>query len=341
MNRFGDISAAIQQGERYLFSKLHEGHWNGFPTLAGESDIWVTGFIAAHLQLFAYETEWLQQTQHFLFANRHPSGGWSYSKYVPPDADSTSWCIMALKNCNEFNTSLQLQSKAFLWNHRSHNALSTYHIDSGIDTFIGITDKQLIAGWTAPHPDVTVAAILADPGYPDVAVIIERLLQWQTNEGLLPAYWWRSSFYTVTLLLRAYSVLKLECPSLTKELLKHTLARKQQNDGGFSLNASSAFNPFATGLALEIYCHLSNDDTAAEQCAQVLLEKQKEDGSWQGDDLLRIPAPYILDPETVVEWNVTGGGNSIVNDQQGLFTTAIVCHSLHLWLQKITGSSKN
>lgn len=330
------IHIAVEQGKNYLLSLQRNGHWKGFPTLAGQSDVWVTGFVTAHLRQFSKEDDWLQQAQHFLLAAQHASGGWSYSTLVPPDADSTSWCRMALAGNKDFNEELQKQSKQFLWSHYANNGFSTYRADSGILAFIGVNDPQLIAGWTAPHADVTAAALLFDPHHPNATSVIEQLLQLQTTEGLLPAYWWRSKFYTLVLLLRSLHLSGKEYSSAHQQLLKHTLANRQLKDGGFSLDGSDTYNSFATALALELYSSLTDVDAEANRCMNVLLQHQKEDGSWPGDNLLRIPAPYIPDPETITDWNsFSGGGNSFICDEEGLFTTAMACYALNRWLRLI------
>ncbi len=331
------IQTAVERGKYYLLSLQHNGHWKGFPTLAGQSDVWVTGFVTAHLREFSTDENWLQQAQNFLLAAQHATGGWSYSTLVPPDADSTSWCRMALTGNKDFNADLQKQSEHFLWSHFANNGISTYRADSGILAFIGANDPQLIAGWTSAHADVTAAALLSDPHHSNADGVIEQLLQLQTTEGLLPAYWWRSKFYTIALLFRTLHFLQKEGSSVHQQLLKQTLAKRQLEEGGFSLDGSGTYNSFATALALELYKSLSNAEAEAERCAIILLQHQNEDGSWQGDDLLRIPAPFIMDPETITDWNnMNGGGNSFICDEQGLFTTAIACYALNRWVRIIS-----
>ena len=97
------ISQAIDKGLDYLKSKVRTDHWEGFPTLAGESDIWVTGYILTHIQDIVFDSFPLREIQNYLIQSQHRSGGWSYSSSVPPDADSTSWCLMALESCSVFS----------------------------------------------------------------------------------------------------------------------------------------------------------------------------------------------------------------------------------------------
>lgn len=331
------IHTAVERGKNYLLSLQTNGHWKGFPTLAGLSDVWVTGFVTTHLRQLSTQQDWLLQAQQFLLQAQHAMGGWSYSIQVPPDADSTSWCRMALAHNKDFDDIRQKQSEAFLWSHYANNGFSTYRADSGILSFIGANDPQLISGWTAAHADVTAAALLANPHHSNPTTVMVQLMQLQTAEGLLPAYWWRSKFYTLVLLLRSFHLLKKEYAPVHQQLLKQTLAGRELDKGGFSLDGSDTYNSFETALALELYSSLPDVDAEAERCMNILLQHQKEDGSWQGDNLLRIPAPFISDPETITEWSHTnGGGNSFIFDEQGLFTTTVACYALNRWLEVIS-----
>jgi len=63
-----------------------------------------------------------------------------------------------------------------------------------------------------------------------------------------------------------------------------------------------------------------------------LLRAQQEDGSWAGDFILRIPAPNVTDTGEVSSWNnADGGGNSLIEDKDGLFATAMCCYALDCW----------
>ena len=242
---------------------------------------------------------------------------------------------MALEGYNGFTSAMQNESKVFLWKHFENNGFSTYHTGSGIHTFIGVPDISVVAGWTSPHSDVTAAALLADAHHKLIGQVAEELFQSQSKEGLLPAYWWRSKFYTLVILLRVFKRIKKSVSGSYGQLLRQTLLNNQSESGFFSLDTVNEYNSFETALALELFTHLSTDvaDLHFMKCTDALLDKQKENGCWQGDDLLRIPLPYIHNPDTVTDWNRnSGGGNSYVEDKNGLFTTAISCYALHTLL---------
>lgn len=325
------LDAAIEKGIGYLLSCNNSGRWKGFPTLAGESDIWVTGFVLAHIQRLCQQTKAISEAKSFLLQSRHADGGWSYSSHVPSDADSTAWCLQALQSCKEFTAPDVETAKTFLWSHFTNRGVSTYKTDSGIREFISAPADEFIAGWTSPHPDVSIAAVLADIQNEKAAEVINWATEQQTNKGFINSYWWRGPHYATTLFLRALSNRKYQLSKEHAGLIAESLAEEQLTDGGFGLDSSAVMNSFTTALALESFTHLSYPGKQDERmnCANALLHAQQENGSWAGDYILRIPAPYVTDPNEVVSWNnADGGGNSLIEDKDGLFATAMSCYAL-------------
>ncbi len=340
------VDNAIKKGINYLLSRAIHGRWRGFPTMAGESDIWVTGFIVTHIYKLCLHEQVIEEAQKFLLKSRQPSNGWSYSTTVPSDADSTAWCLMAIQS-GSLLTALELaNAKSFLWSHFIANGISTYKVDSGIREFISAPNNEAIQGWTSAHTDVSIAAVLADINNEKVTEIITWLTDQQTNEGFIDSYWWRGPFYTTTILLRALSLRQESLSNAHAKKIIESLIKRQLPDGGFGLDTSTHLDPFTTALSLESFLHLSGNDSPPEKhlCAKSLLQSQNEEGSWEGNYILRIPAPNILDPNQVVAWNTHhGGGNSFVKDQDGLFATAMACYALDCYkrneMNKINGLS--
>ncbi len=328
------IDAAIEKGIDYLLSCNSSGMWKGFPTLAGESDIWVTGFVLTHIKGLCEQTNVIREAEDFLLQSRHADGGWSYSSHVPSDADSTAWCLQALQSCKDFTEPDKEKATTFLWSHITNGGVSTYRVDSGIREFISAPADEFIAGWTSAHPDVSIAAVLADAQNEQAAEIINWLTEQQTNKGFINSYWWRSQYYTTTLFLRAASKKGYQLSNEHIGLIAESLVREQLADGGFGLELSAVMNPFTTALALESFIHLSYLGQQMERtlCGNALLYAQQENGSWTGDYILRIPAPYVTDPNEVASWNnADGGGNSLIEDKDGLFATAMSCYALNCW----------
>jgi hypothetical protein len=112
------------------------------------------------------------------------------------------------------------------------------------------------------------------------------------------------------------------------------LVREQLASGGFGLDSSPSQDPFSTALALESFTHLAYLGYHRERsnCGNALLQMQQQNGGWAGDYILRIPAPYVMAPNEVTSWNnADGGGNSLIEDKEGLFATAMACYALACW----------
>lgn len=107
------IHQAINNGKNHLLDACTNSKWTGFPTLAGTSDIWVTGFVVTHIQSLCQEHFNIRAAHNFLIEARQLSHGWSYSSIVPSDADSTAWCIMALQEGDQLSEEALNKSKAF------------------------------------------------------------------------------------------------------------------------------------------------------------------------------------------------------------------------------------
>ncbi|HEY5393524.1 MAG TPA: prenyltransferase/squalene oxidase repeat-containing protein [Hanamia sp.] len=322
---------AINKGIQYLLSLIENRRWRGFPTLAGESDVWVSGFVLAHICAICARNEAIAEAQQFLIASQHSSGGWSYSSHVPPDADSAAWCLMALQTCEEFNAAALEKATIFLWSHLVNGGFSTYKKDSGILEFISAPGPETISGWTSAHPDVSMAAVLADIKNEKVTGILKWVCSMQ-KKGLINSYWWRGPYYTTALFLRALSALKLRLPGHQAKKIAESLIAGQSSNGGFVLCSSENDDSFTTALALESFTHLSYPDLYQQivNCENALLRLQNKNGSWPGDFIMRLPAPFISDPNQVSSWsNTGGGGNSYIEDRDGIFATAMACYVLN------------
>lgn len=328
------VDEAISRGLNYLWSLNKDGAWSGLPTLAGESDIWVSGFVLAHILHLSDNTQKVKVAQEYIINARQPHGGWSYSSIVPPDADSTAWCLMALASYPNMKKSTLQEARTFLWSHYSDCGISTFSKTSRICEFIEKTAKISIAGWTSTHNDVSVAAALADIENVNTSIIIEDLLRIMATNGFLSSYWWRGPLYSTALFCRALYKLNLLLPDKVSERMISTIIQGQLPEGGFQVEASSEVNAFNTALALESFCHLSFLGHRKERmnCGKALLRSQQNHGGWEGGLNMRIPVPDDIEPDINGTWdNPDGGGNSYISDKDGLFATALACYALDSW----------
>ena len=192
----GRSSRACLAGVRYLVSRAKNGTWTGFPTLAGTSDCWVSAVVLAHVWPLADRESRLHLRIGLRWlATCQVEGAWGYNQSTPPDADTTAWAILALRGAGmRFDLK---GARRFINDNRCGQGVGTYSEQSGISRYIDAPTMAAVEGWTMPHPDVTVAALLAGAGPADRAT---RLAAWvlglQSAAGWIPAYWWRSQIYT-------------------------------------------------------------------------------------------------------------------------------------------------
>ena len=61
-----------------------------------------------------------------------------------------------------------------------------------------------------------------------------------------------------------------------------------------------------------------------------LASQQREDGSWNASSIMRVPAPWVTNPENFADWEfgIKHTWGEIYRDQNRLFTTATVFKSL-------------
>jgi len=312
-----------------------EGRWQGFPTLAGLSNVWVTAFVTAHLRALPTARSGLADTRRWIAAQQHKDGGWSYGAEVPPDADSTSWCLIALQDSPALPEARRQAAFVFLDSHEGEDGISTYlhQADGGIRSYIRASGDVSVAGWTSAHPDVTAAALLA--GWPGDArkarVALAALVGRQSGAGVWDCYWWRGPFYLSSLVLRALDCWNASLPEPRARRLLTALEREQRPSGGYGLGSDPEDDALTTALALDCLQRLApfGGDSSRKRAEAALKAQQRDDGGWDGGYVLRIPAPGITELGSVGVWSRgTGGGNSFVSDEGGVFATTLSLYAL-------------
>ena len=233
-----------------------------------------------------------------------------------------------------FSIDAKKRAMSFLWSNLVGKGVATYGNGNGIGEFISVPSLDMMSGWTSPHPDVSLAALLANKEAEEASEIVNWLNSLITKEGFVKSYWWRSPFYATALFLRYHNESNIPIDEEWALKMLTSMNAMQLSNGGFGLNEDSEMDTFVTAISLEMLTFLSShtDFSYIEKCAVALLRSQKEDGSWAGGYNMRIPAPFVLDPEDVISYNNPDiGGNSLVMDKGGLFATAMACHALHCW----------
>ena len=323
-------------------TRSQDGLWYDFLTLAGSSSEWVTGFV-----LYA-----LGQCQQFplssclislkaLLALQRRNGGLAYNQDVPTDSDSTSWCYLALSTFPLWRPSAMIRASAFLRRHHEQTTggFMTYNSQDAIHRYIEVENSQMVQGWTSSHPSVTATVLqclLLQGERPDserVQSSINYLLQEQNQTGLWQCYWWKDYAYPTYQALRALFMVRA-VKTLNIVAIGKTIIGLQNADGGWSSESGGESAPFVTAfniLTLLLFCSPATL-TAAQRGVEWLLASQETNGRWAPVPVLRIPPPMIRQVEVVEKWDINNLGTAvIIEDQQGIFTTASVIWALSIY----------
>lgn len=349
-----DAAEAVRRGAHALELARRGGLWRGFPTLAGMSDEWVSGFVLTHLAPTEAPEVDADAARSLLARRQRETGGWGFAPAVPADADSTAWSLIALRDTlPRADVARGLDALEL---HRVGDAYATYRPGAGIEDFIGALPGGA-PGWTSPHPDVTAAVLLAtqplvagqvplpsDTPTAPAPARFEASLRWllacADATGLVRSYWWRGMLYASALTLRLLQQHGRRAPEAWERAAVEGLVRLQTPSGGYRLGSDPDDDAFTTALALECWCRLAHldDDRRRDRVADALLTMQHAGGAWTGGYVLRLPAPEVSDPARVSGWRRgAGGGNAFVLDPGGVFATAVAVHSLDLWSRPAAG----
>lgn len=107
---------------------------------------------------------------------------------------------------------------------------------------------------------------------------------------------------------------------------------KRQVSKGYWTNMDKP-SVFYTSLCIKALELIPNADSNIRSCIERgmdwIISQQNDDGSWDSEEILRIPAPDILDPQSVNNWKKSSFGVNIITDDYGrVFTTALTYNIL-------------
>ena len=266
------------------------------PTLAGTSELWVSGFVATHLArrrcadrpgahrrgpaLPAWARRWLVVRRRGAHRRRLHRRCLSAVSDQIPDEESS-------------------RAREVLKAHSVDDSFATYRADSGIGDFVG-SPPTGVPGWTGSHPDVAAAVLLAGvpkPGTPDEDRVLGRLVGSANATGLIPSYWWRGMLYASALRC-GRCALGTASPRTTG---RSPLRRARPGFSARMAGTGSAPTESATRSQPRTGCSLVPSAAperrgTGQRAAEALIAMQRDDGSWRGDLVLRIPAPLWLSP---------------------------------------------
>ncbi|MFW9846480.1 MAG: prenyltransferase/squalene oxidase repeat-containing protein [Candidatus Thorarchaeota archaeon] len=325
-----DLDAVIERAVGFLLeSRNSHGWWHDFINLAGTSKHWVTAYVAAQLvheggkaTLSACKESWrmLQNTA-------REQGGWGYNDATPPDADSTIWALRLAEALGQGESIAARHAYSFLRKHKQSNGgYSTYAAEGEIRHFTELPPEVSFRGWCGSHICVSAAAATLVPG--NFTSTCAMLRESQKLDGSWNGYWWLDDEYTTSLATEALIRENIgENESHINRAIDWAIGRFSQRNCIHTANYPTG-SPFATGLGLRILTlgePLSFDWNLVEKALEWLAKAQKEDGSWGGSALMRLPPPNVVDPHNYQNWKIGGRGAwSAIFDQNSNFTTATI-----------------
>lgn len=272
--------------------------WRDFRLVNGMSDEWVSGFVGFALAIGAGPGAHasLGQTASALLNRQRADGGWGYNAISPSDADSTAWVLKLLARLGRGGAAAA-HGHAFL---RSHllpgGGFATY----APSTPISFGDDQTPddSGWRGSH--VCVAANAADL-LPEP--LLGLLRSEQRLEGHWTAYWWRNDRFATALAVEALST------AADRESRRRACAWARTE-------LAEARSAFDRACLIQILCAGGSDDRRkAREACSALAAEQRDDGSWAPGAEMLFTHPSA---------RTRSGGDSVIIDHRGLFTTASV-----------------
>lgn len=310
------------------------GLWSDFLTLAGESVCWVSGYVGYALARFGEEDSraWLWEAGEKVLAYQTPDGGWGYSPVVPPDADSTSWCLLFLSALGLLDVKERRRAESFLLSHQSpeDGGFRTYAAPRAIGRFMSLDGGISFEGWSSSQVCVTAAsarALKATGADQEAERALTYIRRTQAEDGHWDAYWWTDNLYSTVLCQEALVDDGGDAASLEKA--REWITRAQLADGSWRPAGSPVGEgrAFSTALALNglmLGLEASERSGAAlERGARWLLAQQSPDGGWQSHHILRIPHPSTREPWKQTGWREDGRAiGAVIRDHRRLYTTA-------------------
>lgn len=338
------IEGAIARASHYIDHQLgQDGLWRDFTTLAGVASEWTTGFVFFHRFAGRFEPLAGYEILRRLMRIQRRGGGWGYNAAVPPDSDSTAWCLLAIAlgaqwRGAQWRPSAVYRARRYLQtHHRSEDGgFATYELSDGIERFIGASSAERTIGWRSSHVCVSAAALQALLAHgeglsSEIVRRTTRFIEASLQSAPVRSYWWVGTAYPTYQCLRALAV----GGALTRALLdriRSILAETMRSGGYWSgdREQASVFETAFNLLSLSVYPGDRGIVDRASRAAAWLVDGQGPDGSWPAETILRIPPPQVRNADEVEEWRSGGlGTGTVLKDQNHLFTTASALRALY------------
>lgn len=326
---------ALQRGIRFILSRQRDdGLWVDFWTRSsGQSTLWVTGYISHALQeAGCADIPEVSRCCQALLKAQHPNGGWGYNADVPPDADSTAFCLLGVSAAPNRDQERVERGVAFLGRHqRPDGGFATYASQADLRRYRQRGQERDYSGWCASHVEVTAASALAllaascQATAEGIARAARFILNHQNPECVWASYWWRGPLYATAWALVTLQHCRQDLGLTRESAILRWLEEAQERDGGWGNSLDDGSCAFSTALACIALGHV-RPATPIRMYSGVswLIHRQQDDGSWAAAHrTFQIPPPTVADAADVGSWRLGGPGvGSATKDENRLFTTA-------------------
>jgi squalene cyclase len=317
----------------FLIRAQHsDGLWRDFVTFAGESDEWVTAYVATALAGVdsAAARESTRKAWYAMSKRARRAGGWGYNKESPADADSTAWALRMASALGKSNLASVVRGKRLLTaQQRRDGGIATCSSQVWGACFARMSSSARWSGWCDSHSCVTAAsadALDAKERRNALAFLRKR----QEVRGRWIGYWWADHEYPTTLALDALKRLGRSSDEARVRKALRWIASRIDSSGAVRSGVTGEASAFSTACALGVLAQNSrwHPSSAARKCLKWLIDHQRRDGSWASSATLRLPFPEDLEPESVEDWPLGDGFGDICLDHRSVFTTACVVGAL-------------
>ncbi len=319
-------------------SQTPDGFWRDFETRSsGASNEWVTGYICYHMSnCNRSDRNTIRKACLALEHVQRDNGGWGFQTSVPPDVDSTSFCLFALYSCDEVKSDTIQRAINFLLQHQHPSGgFSTYSSFEPLKSYRQRPNEYDFSGWCSPHVEVTGAAIQAllagriRKKSPIISAAFDYLCNEYNPKGYWESYWCCTNLYATN---QAVAALKIiGSLSMFSTSISRYLCSIQLSDGSWGSGIDMTSCVFSTALGLSILMEVSPRQSKEQIVRGIhwLVAVEKEDGSWQSRPIMQIPPPNVIDPTQIKKWRYGERGvGSCSGDQNRLLTTATVLKAI-------------
>lgn len=323
----------LEKSKKYALSYLEKNlndtfEWPDFLTSAGLSTTWTTAYVGMQIAEVNSQHPFLIQVLEKVGRNSTHS----FNEKMVQDGDSTNF-LVGFHQTSTAVVDKELVEKWLLFmNH--DGGWVTYRNEEELRVRLELSKFTSMSGWTAAHSCVTAAAAYVLSTIPSLKPQYEKTCQYLisklSNKSYWESYWWTSDVYATSFAVLALSAYK-DNRGICEKPLNWLIS--QQHPNGYWINPINE-RPDALYSALALKALLLANSQANQMSikkgAEWLMKTQTNDGSWQTNRVLRIPATHIIHPNSKSKWrNSSFGVNTIVDDHNRFFTTSTVLNFLH------------